>query len=199
MVVPALLPPRPRRSSGAEHGPRRRPRFARAKDDDGGQGAVQAGSRQAGSPPGRRPPILLIVDDDSLMTQLLPRKMRSAFATELRILTAGTPDEAAALVRAERPDIVLCDYNLRAERTGIDVLADAAAVAPQSVRILFSGHTRGEIGEDGFGRARIHGFLEKPFRLDDLFDPFARLVRDASGLELERSAGSGGSAGRRSA
>jgi response regulator RpfG family c-di-GMP phosphodiesterase len=172
-----------RQSARIGDGTRRtRPRHLLAPDEPRAGRAMRG--HDASAPPAMHvPPVLLIVDDDALMTNLLPRKLQSAFTTPLRIVTATTPEEAAQVLRDERPDIVLSDYNLRAARTGLDVLADAAEVIPHGVRILFSGHTQREIGA-AIAHAPIHGFIEKPLRLDDLLPPFARLVQDASGLEL---------------
>lgn len=178
LAQPSLSPPR------ADLGLQRRRRFRApllfSVDEDGAR-ALPRGD--AG--PAREPPLLLIVDDDALMTTLLPRTLRKGFGPELRIATATTPDEAARILRELRPDIVLSDYNLRAVKTGLDVLADAAGVVPDAVRILFSGHTQGEIGP-AMDTVPIHGFIEKPFRLDELVEPLARLVQEA-GLQLPRA------------
>lgn len=189
-----LSPLRGASRAGAAHRSAWAKRHLLAPDTPGGPGRTERatpGARARAGPPTRMPPVLLIVDDDALMTNLLPRKLRNAFATELRIVTATTPEEAARVLREERPDIVLSDYNLRAARTGLDVLADAAEVVPQGVRILFSGHTQSEIGA-AIASAPIHGFIEKPLRLDDLLRPLATLVRDASGFELGLPPHSGG-------
>lgn len=179
LAQPSLVPP----SRARVLRPSRRPLAHRVAARDEQPGAP-ATTREGGLGPTRSAPLLLVVDDDALMTTLLPRKLGSAFGTDLRILTATTPEQAAQLVRETRPDIILSDYDLRSDKNGIDVLADAARVLPDCVRILFSGHTRQEIGPN-LDRAAIHGFIEKPFRLDEMFEPFARVVRAACGLELE--------------
>lgn len=179
LASPTLLPPR------ARLGARRRPRplghVVLAADEPAPARLPRGGSE----PAARWPPLLLIVDDDALMTTLLPRMLRKGFGADLRIATATTPEEAARLLREMKPDIVLSDYNLRTLKTGLDVLADAADVVPEGVRILFSGHTQGEIGAAMDG-VPIHGFIEKPFRLDELLDPLARLVQEAGGIDLKR-------------
>lgn len=119
---------------------------------------------------------ILIVDDDRLMTDFLPRKISKALAgLPVRFLTANTPEEGIRLL-GEKPDVVLCDYNLRADATGIDVLAVAAQAQPSAIRILFSGHTSREIGGE-LVSAPIHAFLEKPMRLDDMIGPFVEVLQ----------------------
>lgn len=132
---------------------------------------------------------LLIVDDDPLMTDLLPRKLQRAMSPRVRILTASNPGEASQIIESMRPDIVLSDFNLRDDRNGIDVLEEAASRAPQCARILFSGHTRREIGA-ALATAAIHAYVEKPMRLDDLVAALLSTVRDTTGIDLARPGGS---------
>jgi CheY-like chemotaxis protein len=52
---------------------------------------------------------LLIVDDNEFVRSALQRFFKFHFAP---VLVASTADEAEALMRAERPTHVLCDFNL---------------------------------------------------------------------------------------
>ncbi|HEX2021905.1 MAG TPA: response regulator [Candidatus Thermoplasmatota archaeon] len=126
---------------------------------------------------------ILIVDDDELMTELLPRKLRSAVLPAPRILTARTPEEGIRVAEDECPSVVLSDYNLRATMNGLDVLAAVGRSCPDAVRILFSGHARHEIGPRLEG-AGLDGFLEKPLRLDELIPPFLEIL-NRSGVHAE--------------
>lgn len=145
-------------------------------------------ARTTGTTPGaHRPPSILIVDDDPLMTDLLPRRLRRVAIPQLRILTANGPDDALRVMSEEQPDVILSDYNLRAALNGLDVLEAAATRAPHAARILFSAHTRREIGAR-IESAPIHGFIEKTMRLDDLIQPLLGLVAQTSGLDLARRA-----------
>src|SRR5581483_5162829 len=92
---------------------------------------------------------ILIVDDDPLMTDMLPRRIRAGLRAE--VVTASTPEEGLAV--AER-------------------------VHPEVVRILFSGHARHEIGPR-LDEADLHGFLEKPMRLDEMIAPLASIIQGA--------------------
>lgn len=126
---------------------------------------------------------ILIVDDDRLMTDFLPRRLMRALAgTSVRILTANNPEDGMRMAAAERPHVVLCDFNLRTNLTGLDVLGEVARASPSTVRILFSGHTREEIGAD-LGTSPIHAFIEKPMRIDDMIPDILAILRGQAGLD----------------
>lgn len=163
----------------------RRPRLL-APDDEASAGqASDAARRGAASDAVLR---ILVVDDDPLMTDLLPRKlMRGIAFPRPVVLTASTPEDGLRLARSERPDVVLSDFNLRATMTGLDVLAEVARVQPGAVRILFSAHTREEVGP-GLEGAAIHGFVEKTMRLEEMLGPLVDVLR-RSGLDVQRPEG----------
>ncbi|MHB8585020.1 MAG: response regulator [Thermoplasmatota archaeon] len=118
---------------------------------------------------------ILIIDDDDLMTQLFPRRLEKALPPlNVAIETAGSPTEGIELLRSKRYDVILCDYNLRAERTGLDVLEEARQLAADSVLILFSGHNASEI--PGLKDRELDGFVEKPLRLDDMLPPLVAIL-----------------------
>ena len=174
-----MLPPRPRRA-----------RWLQARADPPQDGAPRAPAHAERDVDARRQPgpldrpsfRILVVDDDRLMTEFLPRKLRKAMRPGVQILTATTPEEARAIIDSMAPHVVLSDYNLRESETGLDVLRHAEAHAPEAARILFSGHTRGEIrGIDG---ATIHGYLEKPMKLDELIAPLISLIRESTGVNV---------------
>lgn len=158
-----------------------RPRPLRAADDPPSQRAPA----RAATPLTRDALRILVVDDDPLMTDLLPRKLlRVIVAPPPHILTASTPEEGIRLATAERPDVVLSDYNLRSALTGLDVLDAVRRSHPLAVRVLFSAHTRREIGPR-IEAADIHGFVEKTMRLDEMMGPILDTLRSA-GIPVER-------------
>lgn len=128
---------------------------------------------------------LLIVDDDPLMTEFLPRRLARAMLTNVRILTATTAAGADAIIEREQPHVILSDYDLRDVRTGIEVLRSAARLAPRSARILFSGHSRREIGAS-LEAAGVDAYIEKPMRLDDLIPQLLASIRATTGMDLSR-------------
>lgn len=134
---------------------------------------------------------ILIVDDDPLMTDMLPRRLIRALRA--RVLTASTPEEGLRVAAEEQPTVVLSDFNLRAAMDGIDLLEEVERRAPDALRILFSGHAPHEIGRR-LAEAPLHGFLEKPLRLDEMIAPLAAIIERETGLDLRRGSGPGGGA-----
>lgn len=122
---------------------------------------------------------VLIVDDDPFMLDMLPRRLKKVLPEGTRIQGASTPEEALRVVRENAGGrlVVLSDFDLRATMTGTELLRRVAEESPGSVRILFSGHTAQEVGP--LDEAVVHGFVEKPFRLDELVPPLLRLIERA--------------------
>lgn len=121
---------------------------------------------------------VLVIDDDKFMLDMLPDHLETIFQEgELAgILTARTPEEGIAQARAAKgPLVVLCDYDLRASQNGVHVLEQIAAIRPDAIRILFSGHTPEEIGL-AIRSPVIHAFLEKPLRLSEFTKPFRAIL-----------------------
>lgn len=64
---------------------------------------------------------ILIADDSRVMRQIVKRTLRQAGFTGHTVLEAGDGSEALALVLAERPDLVLADWNMPG-LSGLEVL-----------------------------------------------------------------------------
>lgn len=141
--------------------------------------------------PSREALRILIVDDDPLMTDMLPRRLRRAL--DVAVLVASTPEEGLRVASEAQPDVVLSDYNLRASMDGLDLLAAIQRAVPDALRILFSGHAPHEIGAR-LRDAPLHGFLEKPLRLDEMIVPLAAIIERETGVDPRRTTGSGGGA-----
>lgn len=130
---------------------------------------------------------ILVVDDDAFITDMLPRKLRRAYPG-LDVVTASSPAEGLALMsNGAAPDVVLSDYNLRADLNGLDVLSETARRRPHAVRILMSAHTRHEIGP-ALDAADIHGLVEKPMRLDEMLSPLLAIIQRARGAPKDHAA-----------
>ena len=127
---------------------------------------------------------ILVVDDDFLFTDMFPRLLRKTIRSPtLEIETAKDADEATRRLQAEAFDVVLCDFDLRAARSGLHVLADAARLERPPFRILLSGHTPREVGipEEGV----MDAFLDKPMTLRELVPLLTRLLHERLGIEFE--------------
>ncbi|HUR24684.1 MAG TPA: PAS domain-containing protein, partial [Candidatus Thermoplasmatota archaeon] len=122
---------------------------------------------------------ILVVDDDRAVREMLPVFLIESYAPGPApvIETVGSAAEVAARLARTSPRerlVVLSDHNLKTATNGIDVLAEVQRARPDAIRILFSGHAREEI--PGLNEADLHGFLEKPFSLDEIVQPFRAIV-----------------------
>jgi len=115
-------------------------------------------------------PTLLIVDDEAgIRSSLAGALGREGFQVE----TVASPDEARVKLR-EAFDYVLLDVRFPSG-SGLDLLAEIAAAAPETVVIMMSGQAT---IEDAVRATRLgaYDFLEKPLGLDRLLV----LLRNAS-------------------
>ncbi|MFH2000119.1 MAG: response regulator [Planctomycetota bacterium] len=64
---------------------------------------------------------VLIVDDSKAMRMIVKRTLRQAGFNEIDVDEAGNGKEAIEKINADKPDLVLCDWNMP-EMTGIECL-----------------------------------------------------------------------------
>ena len=122
---------------------------------------------------GAFPGVILVVEDETSVRSSLFRmlKMRGVEA-----IVVATADEALARVTRQefRPDLLICDYNLRGSVNGVDtVKALRAALAWNVPAIVMTGDVRSEVVDS----VAAHGIsiLIKPFLTDELLQHIARL------------------------
>jgi signal transduction histidine kinase/CheY-like chemotaxis protein len=104
--------------------------------------------------------LILIVEDDPMVREAM-RSLLTSWDND--VLVAGSGAEMLAQVAecATRPDLILCDYRLRGEENGIDVIDRLRAEYNEDLAaILITGDT----ASDRLQRARDSGFvvLNKP-------------------------------------
>lgn len=121
----------------------------------------------------------LVVDDDehllrALRPHLEPLSPHGADA----VATATTPQDALAALDATPPGrlVVVSDFNLKADRTGVDFLREVARRRPDALRVLMSGYAEEQLGLDGV-REAFHAFIEKPMRLAEMLPRIRALAQ----------------------
>lgn len=106
---------------------------------------------------------VLIVDDDPDIVRLLTMTLRSE---GFRLLTASDGDAALTLARAERPDLVLLDWNMPG-RNGLEVCRALRAEDDPRLRhvpvVLLTAQAGAEDTATGFG-AGVTDYVTKPFK-----------------------------------
>ncbi len=106
---------------------------------------------------------ILVVDDEATPCRMLQFHL-SSLGYEVR--TACEADEAVALAREFRPDVLIADWLLR-DKTGLDVALAIRGDSPQVRTIFITGLPAGAIASEA-GRATDFRIVEKPFDLETL-------------------------------
>lgn len=105
---------------------------------------------------------ILIVDDDASVTASLALLLKQHGH---RAVTASAPDEALAMVRAERPGAVIQDMNFTRRTTGeegLQLLADLKKLDPQLPVILMTAWGSISLAVEGMKRGAAD-FITKPW------------------------------------
>ncbi|MBL9028690.1 MAG: response regulator [Myxococcales bacterium] len=104
---------------------------------------------------------ILIVDDSKAMRMLVTRSLRQAGYGDCTFLEAADGQQGLGVIRAEQPDLVLCDWNMP-NMLGIDLLK---AVRAEGCKVTF-GFVTSEVSESIKQQAKDAGaafMISKPF------------------------------------
>ncbi len=144
----------------------------------------------------RSPPRLLVVDDHQMVLDGL-RAMLGAYRDQVEIVgEAGEPEEAIALLEAEKPDVVLLDIRLRGA-SGLDLCADIRRRRPECKVVFLTVYDDEQylyqamrLGASGFLLKRVRGaelvgYLTRIHQGETLIDPAlaARVAQSAARLQ----------------
>jgi signal transduction histidine kinase/CheY-like chemotaxis protein len=99
--------------------------------------------------------LILVVDDETAIQEAM-RSLLTSWGHE--VIVAGARDEALAQVPAasRAPDLIICDYRLRAEENGIEVIAQLRSHFAADVPALL---ITGDTAPDRLAEARASGLL----------------------------------------
>lgn len=138
-------------------------------------------------------PRVVVVDDHGLFRD----GVRSRIGTEVEIVgEAGTVSEALAVIRVERPDVVLLDVHM----PGGGGLAVLAAVASELPEVRFLALSVSDAAEDVIDlvRAGAHGYVTKTIEASQLAGAVRRVAAgeavfspSLAGFVLDEFAGEG--------
>jgi len=124
--------------------------------------------------------VLVVDDEDELRAYV---KDALALLPDVEVVACASGEEGLAELRARPFDVVLSDQRMGA-MDGVRFLEAAAALAPDAPRILMTGFAEIPLAESAVNRARVAGFLSKPFLPEDL----ARLLEPLLPVRRERAA-----------
>ncbi|MFW5917185.1 MAG: GAF domain-containing protein [Halorubrum sp.] len=120
---------------------------------------------------------VLFVDDEPGAADLAAIHVER-LVDAVETVTRTSPDEALAVVREERVDCVVSDYDMPG-RDGLDLLADVRAVDPGLPFVLFTGKGSEEIASEAVS-AGVTDYLQKGSGRDR-YEVLANIVENALG------------------
>lgn len=145
--------------------------------DNGSQGRA-TGARQATR--------VVVVDDHDFFRDGLTRGLQqSGFLTVVG--EAGTGREGLALIRAERPDVAVLDYQMP-DLNGLDVAHAVLRDKLPTRVLLLSALTDGAIVFRALQEG-AHGYLSKEARRSEIVDAVIRVARGETVVPAELAAG----------
>jgi diguanylate cyclase (GGDEF)-like protein len=122
---------------------------------------------------------VLVVDDEPAIVALL----RELLETEFDVVTAPSAEAAKDVLASRSIDVVLTDQNLPGQ-SGVQFLEHVCLHSPGTVRILMTGMGRLEDAVDAINCGRVHRYLFKPWKSDQLLHTMRLAART---YLLERS------------
>lgn len=107
---------------------------------------------------------ILCVDDDPVILYAIERDLRSRFP----VVTALSGEQALSILQNQGPfGIILADM-LMPGMTGVELLAQAQHIAPDTVRVMLTGDEDKQTAVEAINEGRIFRFLSKPCPPDKL-------------------------------
>ena len=138
--------------------------------------------RVTGSPSEPTSPVirLLLVDDHALVVMAMSAAFEDAPDIEL-VGTAAAAEEAVALARHYRPDVVLLDRRLP-DGDGVDAIGRLLDVAPDARVVIFTGAADQAV-VDRVVEAGGAGLLLKAGALEDMLDTIRSVAAGNSSFD----------------
>ena len=100
--------------------------------------------------------ILIIDDEEQILKSIGELLQREKFSC----ITARSSSEGLALMKKERPLVVITDLKMENERSGIHVLEGAKEIDPEAVVILYTAHGDVSVTRDAFKKG-VFDFIPK--------------------------------------
>lgn len=106
---------------------------------------------------------ILVVDADGESMEVF----RANFRNKYHLSSAGGFDEAISVINTRPVAVLVVEYTLGGGR-GIELLVEAAKLQPHIIGILMTEEPVNKILVDAINSGKIHKFVEKPFRIDEM-------------------------------
>lgn len=102
---------------------------------------------------------VLFVDDEPNILRTLRRICRRE---AYEVMTAESGPDALALLQETPASVIISDYRMP-EMTGVEMLAAAKAIVPDSIRIILSGFADTQAVLEAINKGEVYRFLPKPW------------------------------------
>ncbi|MBK8481029.1 MAG: diguanylate cyclase [Proteobacteria bacterium] len=116
-------------------------------------------------------PSIMVVDDEHENLALLERTL----ALRYEVQAFFSPQQALERLAHQRVDLIISDHRMP-HMTGVEFLSRACQAAPETPRILLTGHADLETAMEAVNRGRVSGFLRKPIDADRLLGEVERCM-----------------------
>ena len=122
---------------------------------------------------------VLILEDDELIAELLESLVAGLHA-DMHVIRAGSVREAQQCWQEQRPDALLCDWNLP-DGSGLELVSHIRKTSSSAKIIMVTARSDKESVVQA-ARHKINGFITKPFDIEEVhkrLQTLLSLVRDA--------------------
>jgi DNA-binding NtrC family response regulator len=117
---------------------------------------------------------ILCVDDEQDIRELL---QESLGMRGYRVSTAATPDEARKIAKADRPDLIILDFQIE-ESDGFVLIDEFRKRYPNIPLMLLTGAVFGKGAVREVIEKKVASYLDKTASLSQIVDEIHRLIGD---------------------
>ncbi len=107
---------------------------------------------------------ILCVDDEPVVLFAFKRDLQNRYT----LVTAESGADALAILKSQEPFAVIMADMMMPEISGVELLAEARRLCPDTVRIMLTGDEQKETAVEAINEGQIFRFLSKPCPLDRL-------------------------------
>jgi len=128
-------------------------------------------------------PRILLVDDEERILRSLGMLLRMHY----QVFATSDGHEALAILKREKIHVLISDQRMPI-MTGTELLRQARAIAPDTIRILLTGYADADAALEAVNDGEIFRYINKPWGPKELRDTIAQAVQIAQTLDASVSA-----------